>query len=94
MKPGSIGNEHPADEEVKQVIDAVKGEVEQKLGKTLQKYEALKYATQVVAGTNYFVKVDTGDDVVHLRIYVHFSGSKQLHGVKTGETATSPIQHF
>ncbi len=49
----SLGHAKPADAEVKEVIDAVKTEVEQKVGKSLEKYEAISYATQVVAGMNY-----------------------------------------
>ena len=35
----------------------VKAAVEKKVGKKLETYLAVSYKTQVVAGTNYFVKV-------------------------------------
>jgi len=45
--------------------------------------EATHFKTQVVAGTNYFVRVrDTSGSHFHLRIYKHFSGTVQLSGVK------------
>ena len=40
------------------------------------------------------VKVDIGDDVIHVRIYKHFSGTTTLSNIKTGETLTSPITFF
>ena len=35
----------------------MKGQVEEKLGRSLSEYKAISYASQVVAGINYFIKV-------------------------------------
>ena len=37
----------------------VKDDVQAKAGKPFSKFDATHYATQVVAGTNYFIKVST-----------------------------------
>eukprot|EP00401_Gymnodinium_catenatum_P083338 CAMPEP_0117598002 /NCGR_PEP_ID=MMETSP0784-20121206/75167_1 /TAXON_ID=39447 /ORGANISM="" /LENGTH=95 /DNA_ID=CAMNT_0005400429 /DNA_START=110 /DNA_END=397 /DNA_ORIENTATION=+ len=58
------------DAEVKELAVSLKGAVETKLGKTFSKYEPLKYTSQVVAGTNYKVKVACdGDEHVHVKIF-------------------------
>ena len=36
----------------------MRGQVEEKLGRSLAEYKAISYATQVVAGVNYFIKVN------------------------------------
>ncbi|KAL9641443.1 hypothetical protein ABK040_013369 [Willaertia magna] len=94
MMAGGLHNAQPADQEVQNVVDAVKGEVESKLNKKLNKFQAISYRSQVVAGMNYFVKVEIDDDIVHLRIYNHFSGKTELHGVQQGKTRDEPIEFF
>ena len=39
------------------LLHKVKAAVEEKVGKKLETYSPVSYKTQVVAGTNYFVKV-------------------------------------
>ena len=86
MMPGGTGDEKPADNDVQALVDSVKDAVVTKLGSQPEEMRATHYKTQVVAGTNYFVRVHIGDGKhIHLRIYKHFSGTVNLHGVKHHE---------
>eukprot|EP00092_Neocalanus_flemingeri_P044089 GFUD01048759.1.p1 GENE.GFUD01048759.1~~GFUD01048759.1.p1 ORF type:complete len:106 (-),score=30.14 GFUD01048759.1:410-727(-) len=86
MLCGGTNTEQEATPEVQALVEQVKEDVIATLGQTSATLEASHFKTQVVAGTNYFVRVHIGDDkYVHLRIYKHFSGSVELHGVRHGE---------
>merc|ERR1712029_87665 len=56
MMCGGTGDEKPADESVQKHCDAVKADVEKHLNKIFDVFEAKSYKSQVVAGTNFFVK--------------------------------------
>jgi hypothetical protein len=59
-----------ATDEVIGVAQQVQGQVEAKTGKSYDKFQATEFATQVVAGLNYFIKVDTGaNGFVFLRVF-------------------------
>jgi len=78
---------------VQALIDHVKDDLVAALGQSPAKLEATHFKTQVVAGMNYFVRVHIGDDKhVHVRIYKHFSGSIELHGVKHGDVGGVGVQ--
>lgn len=58
---------------------------------------ALFITRQVVAGTNYFMKVDIGGGhFIHLRVFKGLPHNPvlELHGVQQGQTADSPLKHF
>ncbi|OTF77018.1 hypothetical protein BLA29_012611 [Euroglyphus maynei] len=58
------------DPNVREMVKKFQPKVEQKFGRKFQRFEPIKIRTQLVAGTNYFVKCHIGgDDYVHLRIY-------------------------
>nr|XP_014269655.2 cystatin-B-like [Maylandia zebra] len=67
---GGLTEEKEADEEVQKICDAMKPHAEQKAERNFEVFIAQSYKTQVVAGTNYFIKVYVGDEeYVHLRVY-------------------------
>ncbi|KAK3738652.1 hypothetical protein QZH41_014241, partial [Actinostola sp. cb2023] len=75
----------------------VKDDVQAKAGKPFSKFDATHYATQVVAGTNYFIKVDVGDSFVHIRVYLtlpHAGSTLELSAVQVGKTKDDPIVYF
>lgn len=47
-----------------------------------------------VAGTNYFVKVETGDEQVHLKIWKKLDGTSELSAVQTGKSNADAIGFF
>ena len=67
-----------ADHEVKAVFEEIKEEVSKETGiSRLAEYEVHSYETQLVAGTNYFIKVSAkwfGTKWFHLRVFkVHLT---------------------
>ena len=70
MMCGGFGNSRPADDKVKAIALEMKPKVEQALGATYPEFEAVQYTTQVVAGTNYKIKVKVGDGkYVHIKVF-------------------------
>ncbi|XP_012861235.1 cystatin-B-like [Echinops telfairi] len=60
----------PATAEIQEIADKVKAQLEEKENKTFQEFKALEYKSQVVGGTNYFIKVHVGDDnFMHLTVF-------------------------
>ena len=72
-----------------------KADCEKKLGKHFTKWEATQGRTQVVAGVNHDVKIDTGAEFVHIRIYEPLpgQGESQVTFCKGGFTKDSPLQN-
>jgi len=85
MMCGGTGEAKEATAEVQDLVNGLRGELEKEVSGNMApgNLEATHFKTQVVAGTNYFVRVrDTSGSHFHLRIYKHFSGTVQLSGVK------------
>ncbi|XP_008825607.1 cystatin-B [Nannospalax galili] len=60
----------PATAETQKIADQVKHQLEEKENQKFTVFKAVSFKSQVVAGTNYFIKVDVGDDkFVHLRVF-------------------------
>ncbi|NXS98520.1 CYTX protein, partial [Jacana jacana] len=76
----------------------VKPQFESRENKTCGTFEAIKYRTQVVAGTNYFIKVRISDDqYVHIRVFEalpHENQHPRLVSYQTGKTRDDPLTYF
>lgn len=98
MLCGGPSDVKEADKEVQHICDSVKTQVEAKTGKKYQTFEAKSYKTQVVAGTNYFVKVHVGgEDHIHIRVFKglpHTGGELQVHGFQESKAHHDPIEYF
>jgi len=82
--PGALANENPATLETQEIAQAVKHEVEKKSLKTFSEFVVTHYATQVVAGTNYFLKINVGSGhYVHARVFKDLQQHLSLHSVQT-----------
>lgn len=57
MKSGGLGAVREKDDRVVGVVEKIKPLFEEKTNKRYESLEVIHYKTQVVAGTNFFVKV-------------------------------------
>uniref|UniRef100_A0A8C4RWJ6 Cystatin-B n=1 Tax=Erpetoichthys calabaricus TaxID=27687 RepID=A0A8C4RWJ6_ERPCA len=76
----------------------VKPQVESQTNRTFHIFKAVQYKSQVVAGTNYFIKVHVGGvEYIHLRIFrslpVHGNELK-VHGVQSPKGEQDEIDYF
>jgi cystatin-A/B len=95
---GGTSAEREADAEIQSICDQLRGEVEDKSGKKFTEYTALKVCSQVVAGTNYFVKIHVGnEECVHARIFrplPHTGAPPSVHSVQVSKTKHDQLQYF
>ncbi|XP_067674168.1 cystatin-B-like [Haliotis asinina] len=97
VKCGGASEEKVATENEQNLCDKVKSDLESQTKKTFTTYTAISYRTQVVAGTNYFIKVDVGDEHYHLRIFVplpYTQNPASLDAYEAGHTAESELSYF
>ncbi|XP_059822118.1 cystatin-B-like [Hypanus sabinus] len=97
--PGGMATEIEANSEIQAIADTVKPAVQEKLGRELQVYQAKSYCWQVVAGTNYFIKILTGpgDECIHVRVLVslpHVERAITLHGIQEHKKSSDPLIYF
>lgn len=93
-RPGGFGAVVPATSEEQKLLDDVRGATELQLDEKFSKFEAVSYVSQIVAGTNYIIAADTGDEVLHVKLHkpLPFRGDKPiLMMVLRGKTLASPI---
>ncbi|XP_020645212.2 cystatin-B [Pogona vitticeps] len=96
--PGELSDAKPVAPEIQQLADKMKSEIEAKENKTYSMFKALEYRTQVVAGTNMFIKVQGDqDEFLHLRVFVPLPQENRrpsLISYQTGKTANDPLNYF
>mmetsp|Transcript_6891 Transcript_6891/g.11566 ORF Transcript_6891/g.11566 Transcript_6891/m.11566 type:complete len:97 (-) Transcript_6891:157-447(-) len=84
-----------ATEETQTLVDSVKTQIEEKLGNPVDSLKALLVSKQVVAGTNFFVKIQTGEnEYIHARIFRSLQGEVSVHSIQANQTADSPLEYF
>ncbi|KAK1344286.1 hypothetical protein QTO34_014851 [Cnephaeus nilssonii] len=67
---GGWSDTEPATAEIQAIADKVKAQLEEKENKKYPTFKATEYKSQVVAGTNYFIKVQVeDDDFVHIQVF-------------------------
>ncbi|XP_065699910.2 cystatin-A-like [Patagioenas fasciata] len=95
---GGLTETEPATPEVQKIVDQVKLQFESRVNGTFKIFKAIEYRTQVVAGTNYFIKVqNSDDDYTHLRVFVGLSSGNDcptLVSFQTGKTRDDPLTYF
>ncbi|KAK7494496.1 hypothetical protein BaRGS_00014149 [Batillaria attramentaria] len=99
MKCGGTSDVKDATEEIQKICDQIRSALEEKAGRAFSSYKAKSYKSQVVAGTNYFVKldIDDGKEYIHARIFVplpHTGGNPELHSHQAGKSAEDEIVYF
>ncbi|XP_075021744.1 cystatin-A-like [Calonectris borealis] len=98
MMAGGLSETKPATPEVQHIVNEVKQQFESRVNRTYGIFEAIVYKTQVVAGINYFIKVQVSDaDYVHLRVFQSLPCENQgpsLVSFQTGKTRDDPLTYF
>jgi len=103
MKCGGLGDTRDVTDDIKAYCVEVKNELEEKVGRKFEMYEPVKYTSQVVAGTNYFVKIQVSNDgdCVHVRLFQPLpcnplEGNRNVlfHGHQLDLKMDHPIESF
>ncbi|EGV92675.1 cystatin-A [Cricetulus griseus] len=98
MIPGGLTEARPATPEVQEIADQVRAQLEEKTNEKYEKFEAVEYKTQVVAGVNYFIKMDVGNGkYIHLKIFKGLPGQNEgveLSGYQTNKTKDDELTYF
>ncbi|XP_062579344.1 cystatin-A-like [Saccostrea cucullata] len=98
---GGLSETKFATDEVQDLIDLLRDDIISQLPigydreEPLPEFTARLYREQIVAGTNFFVKVETGPlRFIHVRIYVDLSGDASVDGLQVGKTMGDPLEYF
>ncbi|NWI27625.1 CYTB protein, partial [Sula dactylatra] len=98
MMAGGLTEAKPATPEVQHIADEVKPELEGKVDRMYGIFKAIIFKTQVVAGINYFIKVQVAEDeYVHLRVFQSLPCENKrlrLDGYQTNKTKDDPLVYF
>ncbi|KAM6384682.1 cystatin-A-like [Alca torda] len=98
MMLGGLSETKAATPEVQRMANEVKPQLEMKANRKYDIFNAIIYRTQVVAGVNYFIKVQVSDaEYVHLRVFEslpHENQGPRLDGYQTGKTRDDPLTYF
>ncbi|XP_072116420.1 cystatin-B-like [Mobula birostris] len=95
---GGISEGKAVTQEVQQLADSVKPQVEEKAGKTFDAFVVKAYKTQVVSGTNHYFKIHVGGiDYIHIKVYenlpCHGSG-KEILGIQNNQSKDEELTAF
>ncbi|XP_063081406.1 cystatin-A-like [Cavia porcellus] len=96
---GGLSEAKPATPEIQEIADKIKPQLEEKTNESYQEFTAIEYKTQVVAGTNYFIKIQIGGQVcVHIKVFKPLPGQNedalQLSGYQTGKSKDDELSYF
>ncbi|XP_040195074.1 cystatin-B-like [Rana temporaria] len=95
---GGVGVPTEPTEEDQSILDQVKEQYKAQSGTNPGKFKAILVRTQSVAGTNYFFKVDTGEDTyIHARVFVPLPGSEEgptLSSFQANKTKDDELEYF
>ncbi|XP_072868049.1 cystatin-B-like [Chlorocebus sabaeus] len=98
MMCGAPSTVQPATAETQDIADQVRSQLEEKENKKFPVFKAVSFKSQVVAGTNYFIKVHFGDeDFVHLRVFKSLPNENKpltLSNYQTNEAKHDELSYF
>merc|ERR1712198_131587 len=100
--PGGLFNEKAADSNVRNLVNRVRDEIGHRLRYEPSNLQAVKYKEQLIAGYNYFVKVDIGfnrpgqtsSDYIHVFIHEDLNGNVCVLGVEQFKGEFDTIDHI
>jgi cystatin-A/B len=95
MMMGAYGEYKEITDEVRSLCNDVKTNIESNLNKTFTTFEPVSYKSQVVAGTNYLVKIKVDDgDYLHVKIFKAlpcYGGNTELKEATAGHGETDTL---
>ena len=92
---GGLTSTKTPDDETKKILNDIKPLFEKKLKKKFNKFNLHSYKTQVVSGTNYFIKVELdNEEHTHLRIFKSLNNNIELVSFKYPLIKKDPIEYF
>ncbi|EHB08233.1 Cystatin-B [Heterocephalus glaber] len=98
MMVGGPSEERPATAQTQELADKVKLQLEEKENRKYSVFKAVSFKSQVVAGTNYFIKVDTGNqNFLHLRVFESLPHEKKppvLAAYQTNKSKHDELSYF
>ncbi|XP_007945446.1 cystatin-B [Orycteropus afer afer] len=98
MMCGGPSATQPATAEIQVIADQVKSQLEEKENKKFPVFKAMEFKRQLVAGTNYFIKVHVGnDDFMHLRVFQslpHENKPPTLANYQTNKAKHDELAYF
>ncbi|KAM5281373.1 cystatin-A [Ctenodactylus gundi] len=78
MIPGGLTEARSATPEIQAIADEIKPQLEEKTNASYEEFEAIEYKTQVVAGTNYYIKIRVGDEqYIHVKVFRPLPGQNE-----------------
>nr|XP_045006992.1 cystatin-B-like [Jaculus jaculus] len=97
MLKGGWSDTKPATAEIQEIADKVKSQLEKKENRKFSVFKAVSYRSQVVAGTNYFIKVDVGDgEFIHMKVFEslpHENKPLSLQSYQTKKTQDDALEY-
>ncbi|KAL1788293.1 cystatin-A [Sigmodon hispidus] len=98
MMPGGLTEARSATPEIQEIADKVRPQLEEKTNEKYEKFEAIQYKTQVVAGINYFIKVKVGNcSFIHLKVFEGLNRQNdglELIGYQTNKSKDDELTYF
>ncbi|XP_060709452.1 cystatin-B-like [Hemiscyllium ocellatum] len=97
--PGGVSDVAAVTTEIQAIVQCLKCSVVEKLKRPLHVYQAISYRSQVVAGTNYFIKVVVGDanEYIHMRVFEPLPSSDEklsLSDIQTNKKLFDELEAF
>ena len=93
---GGLSSAKPTNAEIEEIVSSVRNNF-QEANYNTDKFETHSYKSQVVNGTNFFVKVETDKEFVHLRIHQALPNNESvvsLHSQQNNKTKQDEINYF
>lgn len=82
---GGMSEQKQPTEQIMQLASKHRSEAEQKLNTTFTSFEVISYASQVVAGFNYLIRVKIGDKIIVMKIYEPLPGQGETQLIEASE---------
>ena len=94
MLCGAPGASQPGNADVQAIADQIKTNAQELLGATFTTFNVHSYTSQVVAGTNYHMKIQVDNGFIHAKIFQslpHEGPIVELKSAESGKTEADAL---